>query len=88
VDITIVVEQFTPITDVVANGEYSVSDLRKEAHKKLIEMGKLPADAPISLIRLREKWPSSVGFLLRDGNTLRQQNISIIDGRQIAVQVH
>lgn len=71
----------------VVDGTFLVSDLRKEVLSKLVEIGKVPEGAPASLVRLREKWNIRAGGLLRDGFTLRQSNVSLVEGREIIVQV-
>ena len=72
----------------VVEGTYPVSDLRKDVLEKLVELGKLPEGSPASLVRLREKWNVRAGGILRDGLTLRQHNVSLVEGREIAVQVN
>lgn len=71
----------------VVEGSYLVSDLRKDALCKLVELGHLAEGSPAGLVRLREKWNIRAGGILRDGLSLRQHNVSLVEGREIAVQV-
>lgn len=80
-------EQFTLLMNVVVEGSYLISDLRKDVLNKLKELKKIPVDAPPSLVRLREKWNIRAGAVLRDGLTLREHNVSLVEGRELAVQI-
>ena len=81
------IDQFSPLLDVVVDGTCQISVLRGDVHKKLVELGFLPQESDVQSVRLREKWNAKPGFLLRDGFTLQQSHIHLVEGRQIAVQV-
>ena len=72
---------------VVLENTYLISDLRKDVLMKLVDLGKLPPGSLASRVRLREKWNTRAGGVLRDGLSLKQHNISLVEGREITVQV-
>ena len=74
--------------DVVLHADLQVDDLRREIHAGLIENKLIDADVPVNCIRVRQKSHQTIpGSLLADGYTLRQQDIAMFAGRQLAVEV-
>lgn len=65
-----------------------MSDLRNAIVQKLIELKKVPEDCAPGLVWIRDKWSTRVEGILRDGFTLKESRLSLVEGKEIVAQVN
>jgi len=80
-------EQFEFLMELDVQGYTLINDIRMQVHEKLIADGLLPPDSSPLRVRLRQKTRYTVGALLPDGMTLKENNVSVYAGRELAVEI-
>ena len=85
-------DQFIPIPNfenvkIYAKPTMMVEELRENVLNALIQSNRVPHGMNPNQIRLRERYSSCVGKLLRDGKTIQQAGLYLTDNKGIAVQI-
>ncbi|CAE7380168.1 unnamed protein product, partial [Symbiodinium microadriaticum] len=80
-------EQFEFLMDTDVEPYTLVNDLRKNIFDKLSQDGFLPAGATPHHIRIRQKARNAVTAIICDGLTLRENQVAVYSGRELAVEI-
>jgi len=82
-------KQFEPLTfeGLFIENSSSVSDVRVEIHRRLIEKGLMPKDSSARRVRLRDRTMSTPSKILEDNKTFSENGIHLYDGKDMVVEL-
>lgn len=80
-------ENLDDIESIHISSSMDVSEVRRRVRDDLVATGRLPADYPLSRLRLRDRYHLNPGKILRDHRSLKDHDVYLVDNKSLAYEL-